>query len=68
MPDRKKQRPTGEKALTSIGEPIHCATTPDQTEEREELDEIDINNFITTLAEVAMAVATRRLNRKGSSS
>ncbi len=68
MPDRKKQRPTGEKALTSIGEPIHCATTPDQSEEREELDEIDINNFINTLAEVAMAVATRRLNRKESSS
>ena len=54
--------------MTSIGEPIHCATTPDPTEEREELDEIDINHFITTLAEVAMAVATRRLNRKGSSS
>ena len=68
MPDRKKQQPTGEKALTSIGEPIHCATTPDPTEERKELDEIDINHFITTLAEVAMAVATRRLNRKGSSS
>ena len=53
--------------MTSIGEPIHCATTPDQTE-REEMDEIDINNFINTLAEVAMAVASRRLNRKGSSS
>ena len=54
------------KALTSIGKPIHCGATPDPTEERGELDEIDINHFITTLAEIAMAVATRRL--KGSSS
>ena len=65
---RREKQPTGPEALTSIGEPIHCAATPDQTEEREELDEIEINNFINTLAEVAMAVATRRLNRKGSSS
>ncbi len=64
-PDQKRNRRT---ALTSIPRRIHCAATPDQTEEREELDEIDINHFITTLAEVAMAVATRRLNRKGSSS
>ncbi len=62
------QKPNERKALTSIGKPIHCAATPDPTEEREELDEIDINHFITTLAEVAMAVATRRLNRNGSSS
>ncbi len=62
------QKPNEHKALTSIGKPIHCGATPDPTEEREELDEIDINHFITTLADVAMAVATRRLNRKGSSS
>ncbi len=64
-PDQKRNE---RKALTSIGKPIHCGATPDPTEEREELDEIDIRHFITTLAEVAMAVATRRLNRKGSSS
>ena len=64
MPGRKKQRPTGAKALTSIDEPIHCTATPDQTEEREELDEIDINNFINTLAEVAMSVAVRLANKQ----
>ena len=65
VPDQQNNERT---ALTNIPRRIHCAATPDSTEEREELDEIDINHFITTLAEVAMAVATRRLNRKGSSS
>ncbi len=55
------------EALTSIPRRIHCAATsaPEQDEDFvDELDEIEIDNFLTTLAEVAMAVATRRLTRK----
>ncbi len=60
-PDQKRSE---REALTSIGKPIHCAATRDQEEGQEELDEMDINNFIKTLAEVAIAVATRRLINK----
>ncbi len=57
----------GRKALTSIPRRIHCAATsaPEQDENSvDEMDEIEINDFINALAEVAMAVATRRLTRK----
>ena len=65
------ENPRGHKALTSIPEGIHCAATDEpkpDTDCREELDELEINHFIKTLAEVAIAVATRRLSRKESSS
>ncbi len=54
----------GSKALTSIPKRIHCGATeePDpDTDIQEELDEIEINNFVNALAEVAMAVTARRL-------
>ena len=59
-PDQKR---VGRKALTSIPEGIHCATTPKDPEENDELDEIAINHFLDTLAEVALAVANRRIAR-----
>ena len=57
----------GLKALTSIPEGIHCAATQEDPKGNDELDEIAINHFLDTLAEVAMAVANRRLarNQKG---
>ncbi len=58
------QKPSGEKALTSIPRGIHCAATEDPGADEnfvDELDEIEINNFINALAEVTMAVAARRL-------
>ncbi len=64
MPGREKNKPTGPEALTSIEKPIHCAATEEGLEDQDELDEIDINNFIHTLAEVAMSVAVRRLANK----
>ena len=49
------------KALTSIREGIHCATTNDAPEdENSETDMIIIRNFLNTLAEVALAVAARQ--------
>ncbi len=65
---RRRTKSNGQKALTCIPRGIHCAATPEDPEENDELDEIAINHFLDTLAEVALAVATRRLNRKGSSS
>ncbi len=57
------EKDKGLKALTSIPEGIHCAATPEDPKENDELDEIAINHFLDTLAEVAMAVANRRLAR-----
>jgi len=58
------QKHNGRKALTSIPRRIHCAATEEPEPDEnlvDELDEIDINNFINILAEVTMAVAARRL-------
>ena len=63
-PDQNRD---SQEALTSIPMGIHCAATEEPNPDEDtlgELDEIDIDHFITTLAEVAMAVATRRLTKK----
>ena len=53
----RKRPPEG---LTSIHARIHYTATPDAAiEGLEELDQIDIDNFISTLAEVAVSVARR---------
>ncbi len=53
----------GAKALTCIHQRIHWTATeepePDR-ESREELNELDITNFLDTLVEIALAVARRR--------
>ena len=53
----------GAKALTCIHQRIHWTATgepePD-TESLEELNELDITNFLDTLVEIALAVARRR--------
>ena len=60
---QRQTKSNGHKALTSIHEGIHCAATPEDPNGKDELDEIAINNFLDTLAEVALAVANRRLAR-----
>ena len=58
-PVHPQKRPS--EGLTSIHTRIHCATTPDATEGRySETDRIIIENFLNTLAEVALAVASRK--------
>ena len=50
--------------LTGIPQRIHCTATIDATEGRNsEADMIIINNFLNTLAEVALAVAIRNAQR-----
>ncbi len=49
--------------MTSIHKRIHWAATGEPepgTESREELNELDITNFLDTLVEIALAVARRR--------
>ena len=46
--------------LTCIHSSIHCTATRDTGEgERSEADQIVIDNFLNTLAEIALAVAAR---------
>ncbi len=45
---------------------IHCAATEDRATGQDELDEIAINNFINTLAEVALAMDIAIGSRKAS--
>ena len=61
MPDEKQQTQPGapEKALTSIRECIHCVATQD-TDGDDELARIEIDNFLDTLAEVAISIARRK--------
>ena len=64
---QRQTKSNGHKALTSIPEGIHCAATPEDPNGQDELDEIAIDYFLDTLAEVAMAIAHRRIarNQKG---
>ena len=60
----KNIRGSGEKkGLTPIPQGIHCPATTEGVGATDELDEIAIHNFVETLAEVALAVAARRLAR-----
>jgi len=50
-----------EKALTPIHARIHCAATDENLDSDNELDQIAIDNFLDTLAEVTLAIIRRRL-------
>ena len=64
MADTKPKRKTvPEAGLTCIHPRIHCAATPYGGEKPSEADELMVNSFIETLAEVAEAVAKRRQQR-----
>ena len=51
-----------ESGLTSIHRRIHCGATDDtkDSNDNDELDKIAIDNFLQTLADVALSVAKRR--------
>ncbi len=51
---------SGVNGLTPIHRRIHCATTPHTIEDQNELDQIAVDHFLDTLAEVALAIARRR--------
>ena len=52
---------SGPPAALSSGAPrIHCADTSEVQDNENELDRIAIDNFLDTLADVALSVARRR--------
>ena len=60
VPGKGRNKAPGQEALTCIHQRIHWATTTDPLEEPDELDQIAIQSFLDTLAEVALAVAQRK--------
>jgi len=59
-PLRNETPSDSENVLTSIPLRIHCSATTD-VEGSDELDEIDLENFLDTLAQVALRIASRKL-------
>ena len=47
--------------MTPIAHRIHCPATTERVGGNDELDEITVEHFLDTLAEVALAIASRRL-------
>jgi hypothetical protein len=65
MPRKSQsQQPSGrENGLTSIPPRIHCPATTDGVGGQDEIDEIAIEHFLNTLAQVALAIASRKLGK-----
>ena len=53
--------------LTSIHGRIHCPDTNEAHDDDNELDRIAIDNFLDTLAEIALSVVRRRMEEHSES-
>jgi hypothetical protein len=62
MADQRSLAEGGEDGLTCIPESIHCVATSEGSEDNNELDCVAVENFIDTLAEIALAVAARSVS------
>jgi hypothetical protein len=66
MPRRTNKQPNAQpEGLTRIRPGIHCSATTDTGAELEELERMQINHFLNTLAEIALAVASRQTSSPG---
>ena len=60
----RKASNSASNGLTGIDSRIHSGPTQNQWEAENELDRIAIDNFLDTIAGVAMAIATREIETK----
>ena len=51
--------------LTPIPQGIHCAATTEGVGENSELEQLQVNRFLNTLADIALAVAARKAASEG---
>jgi hypothetical protein len=58
-PTSRKESGKG-NGLTPIPSGIHCPATTERVGGRDELDEIAVDHFLDTLAQVALAIASRK--------
>jgi hypothetical protein len=62
---RARRESGRENGLTSIPPRIHCQATTDGVGGQDEIDEITVEHFLNTRAQVALAIASRKLAKKG---
>ena len=66
MPRRTNKQPNAQpEGLTRIRPGIHCSATTDTGAELEGLERMQIDHFLNTLAEIALAVASRQTSSPG---
>jgi hypothetical protein len=53
----------GSNGLTGIPQGIHWRATTEGGEGNTELDDITVNHFLDTLAQVALSIASRKLSK-----
>jgi hypothetical protein len=58
---RTRKESGGENGLTPIPQSIHWPATTERVGGRDEIDEIAVEHFLDTLAQVALAVASRKI-------
>ena len=66
--DQQHRESVPANGLTSIHGPIHCAATTeggDLNDEYDELEQIQVDHFLQTLAKIAIAVAARQADTGG---
>lgn len=56
---RSTQQSEPANGLTPIHQPIHCATTSDTESTENQQERIDADDFLSTLARIALVVAAR---------
>jgi hypothetical protein len=57
---RTRKESGGENGLSPIPHRIHCPATTERVEGKYELEQIQVEHFLDTLAEVALVVASRK--------
>ena len=63
--DQQDRESVPANGLTPIHRRIHCAARPDPESSENEQERIDVDNFLSTLARIALAVATREQAKLG---
>ena len=66
MGDLRQIRPQNDSpnGLTGIHPRIHCTATNGQEDLKSDADRIIVHHFLSTLAEIALAIAHRRADRR----
>ena len=62
---RPKHKSDSLNGLTPIHTRIHCAATTDGGGSNDEIDQMVVDHFLETLAQIALAVAARRADSAG---
>ena len=64
----KSRKSNRENGLTPIPRSIHCPATTDgggSNDENDELEQMQVEHFLNTLARIALAAAARRVDSQG---